>query len=133
MSQTFTTPLAHARPRPGSRTGALRGMLRLALLAFGILLIAVGLVGAVLPFHLGLPVLVIGLAVVLRSSIGAKREFVRWQRRHPNWVFPLRRLMRREPEVVHVMWHSMLRTERFLPRKLRVLVRLRRGLRRRPD
>jgi hypothetical protein len=111
----------------------MRFVKRWALMGAGVLLIAAGAVGAVLPGHLGVPVLVIGLAIVLRSSFRAKRRFVRLQRRHPNWLFPLRRLMRREPEIVRVIWHGFLRSERFfIPKRFRMLVRGRRRFRTSP-
>lgn len=91
----------------------MRWIRRWAMMSLGVALLAVGAVGSLLPGHLGLPVVVIGLAIVLRSSFTAKRKFVRLQRRHPNWVFPLRRLMRPKPEVLRVMWHASLRSERF--------------------
>jgi hypothetical protein len=107
---------------------------RWALVGVGGLLIAVGLVGAVLPGHLGVPFLVVGLILVLRSSFQARRRFIGLQRRHPKIVFPIRRLLRRDPEVLPVVWQQMLRFERFvLPRRWRPARRLRRRFsRRRP-
>ena len=94
----------------------------------GSILVAVGAVGAVLPGHLGVPVLVVGLVMVLRSSHQARRQFIRVQRRHPKIVFPIRRLLRREPEVFPVAWQQVLRMEKMvLPRRWRPA----RGLRRR--
>lgn len=102
-------------------------MVRWGLLALGGVIMAVGLVLAFLPGHLGLPILVIGLMIVLRNSFKARRQFVRMQRAHPNFVFPLRRLMRREPEIVQVFWQQTLRVERLvLPRRARFMVRSRR-------
>jgi hypothetical protein len=72
-----------------------------------------------LPGHLGLPLLVIGLMIVLRYSIQARKTFIRWQKRHPKLVFPIRRLMRREPEVLLVVWQQLLRTEKMILRKAR--------------
>ena len=104
---------------------------RFVLVALGLLVMAVGLVTAPLPGHLGLPILVIGLMIVLRNSFKARRRFVRMQRAHPRMIFPLRRLMRREPEVVLVVWQQALRVERLvLIRKFRVLARMRHALRR---
>ncbi len=102
------------------------------MVAAGWLLIAVGLVGAVLPGHLGVPVLVIGLIVVLRSSRQARRQFIFLQRRHPRWVLPIRRLLRRNPQVAAVVWQQVLRMERLLlPRPWRLARILRRRLFRR--
>ena len=78
----------------------------------GGLLIVAGLVLAVLPGHLGIPVVAIGLILVLRNSRRARRSFIVLQRRHPRFVFPLRRLIRREPEVFPVLWQQLLRFER---------------------
>jgi hypothetical protein len=112
-------------PRPKRRRRSLGRTLRASL---GYLLLAVGVVGSVLPFHLGLPVMAFGLTVVLRNSMRAKRAFVRAQRRWPNWIHPIRRLLRPKPEFAPVIWHAMLRSERLLftfARDWRVLKRLR--------
>ena len=93
---------------------------RLLLLAVGWVLIAGGVVLALLPGHLGVPLLAIGLILVLRNSYKAKRQFIHWQRRHPRFVHPVRRLIRREPEVFPVLWQQLLRFERtVLPYRLR--------------
>jgi len=102
-------------------------------LGLGFALVGVGAVGAVLPGHLGVPVLALGLGVVLRSSFRARRHFIGLKRRHPNLIVPIRRLLRREPEVVPVLWQQALRFERRLvPRRWRFLARARRSRRRRP-
>ncbi len=93
---------------------------RWAMVLVGCAFIPVGIVGAVLPTHLGAIFLVIGLALILRGSYSARRTFIHIQRRHPKMVFPLRRLLRREPEVMPVAWQQVLRTERaVLPRRWR--------------
>jgi hypothetical protein len=113
-------------PSLGRRVG------RFALLALGWTLIGVGLPLAVLPGHLGAPMVAVGLIVVLRTSRQARRQFIGLQRRHPRIVFPIRRLLRREPEVFPVLWQQFLRTERFvLPRAWRRAAALRRRLFRR--
>jgi hypothetical protein len=97
-----------------------------AVLALGWALVVLGLVGSVLPGHLGIPVLVVGLIVVLRSSFQARRRFIGLQRRHPKIVFPIRRLLRRDPQVFAVAWQQLLRVERsILPMRRRFAVRLR--------
>ena len=100
------------------------------LLALGGLIMLLGLAMELLPSHmLGMPFLVIGLMIVLRNSIKARRRFVRMQHSHPNFVFPLRRLMRREPEVFPVVWQQLLRMERVvLPKRVRFASRWRRRL-----
>ncbi|HEY3694668.1 hypothetical protein [Phenylobacterium sp.] len=105
---------------------------RAVLLTVGLLLLAVGFVGALLPGHLGVPLLIIGLILVLRTSRPARKRFIRMQRRHPNVVFPIRRLLRREPEVIPVFWQQVLRLERrMIPQRWRVAKVLRRKLLRR--
>ena len=101
---------------------------RWLLLGLGLVLMVVALPLVALPGHLGLPLMVVGLMIVLRNSFRAKRQFVRAQRAHPNMVFPLRRLMRREPEIVPVFWHMFLRFERMILRRWRFMGRLRRRL-----
>ena len=119
-------PLRALRPEPWRRAG------RWLAIGAGYALIAVGAVGAVLPGHLGAPVLAVGLVVALRSSFRARRQFVEAQRRHPKILFPVRRLLRREPEVAPVAWQAVLRLERgLLPKRMRVAVKARRRLKRR--
>ena len=104
---------------------------RWLLLGLGGLIMLVGLVTAPLPGHIGLPLLVVGLMIVLRNSFKARRRFVRMQKAHPKMIFPLRRLLRREPEVVLVLWQGLLRFERLIPHpRFRILVKARRALRR---
>jgi hypothetical protein len=113
---------------PGRSLG--RRLARMAMLGFAWVLILVGLPGALLPGHLGAPLLVVGLIIVLRSSFQARRQFVHLQRRHPRLMFPIRRLLRREPEILPVAWQQILRIERLLlPRGWRIARRLRRALR----
>jgi hypothetical protein len=105
---------------------------RWLLLGLGGVIMLVGLVTAPLPGHIGLPLLVVGLMIVLRNSFKARRHFVRMQRAHPKMVFPIRRLMRREPEIVLVFWQQYLRMERLvLPSRARFAVKVRRHVRRR--
>lgn len=115
-----------ARIDTGPARRAARFGVRWALILVGCAFLPVGLVGAVLPTHLGAIFLVVGLALILRGSYSARRTFIRVQRRHPKVVFPLRRLLRREPEVMPVAWQQILRTERGvysvlrLPRRWRI-------------
>lgn len=105
---------------------------RWLLLALGGVIMLVGLILAPLPGHVGLPMLVIGLMIVLRNSFAAKRHFVRMQRAHPKTVYPIRRLLRREPEVVLVAWQQYLRVERLvLPKRVRFAVKVRGRIKRR--
>ncbi|MFM1960929.1 MAG: hypothetical protein RL588_2446 [Pseudomonadota bacterium] len=115
----------------------LSGLARTGLTVGGLILVVAGVVIAPLPGPLGLPLTVIGLMMVLRGSFRAKREFVRFQNRHPKFVRPLRRLLRRDPEIIPFAWQQTLRVERLvLPKRFRFLVRTRkkmRGKRRTPD
>lgn len=126
---SFLSMLA-ATPRfdAGSGGHAMRRGAQLLLLGLGFVILAIGLPLAFLPGHLGLPVMVVGLMLVLRNSISARRRFIRYQRRHPNFVFPLRRLMRRQPEIVPVFWQIFLRFERLILRRWRFMGRVRRRL-----
>jgi len=97
----------------------------------GCALMVVGGIGAVLPGHLGAPVLAAGLVITLRGSYRARRHFIGLQRQHPKILFPVRRLLRREPELAPVAWQAVLRFERLvLPRRIRFAAKLRRRWRR---
>jgi len=100
---------------------------RLVIVGFGAVLVLGGFVLALLPGHLGLPLLVVGLILVLKHSPRARRRFVELQHRHPRFIFPVRRLIRREPEVFPVAWQQLLRIERMmLPHRWRRAVHWRR-------
>lgn len=124
------TAITERPPSPIRRPMSMRRRAsRFALLAVGWVLLVVGLVGSLLPGHIGLPLFIVGLIIVLRSSRPARRLFIGLQRRHPRFFFPIRRLLRREPEVLPVAWQQVLRTERLLlPRRWRPARRLRRLL-----
>ena len=104
-----------------------RNIVRWLLLALGAVLVLLGVMMAPIPGPLGLPVTLIGLVLVLRNSVRLRRLFIRVQRRHPRVIFPLRRLLRREPEVMPVAWQQALRVERMLlPKSWRMATSLRR-------
>jgi hypothetical protein len=96
---------------------------RWMMIAIGLVLVLVSGLALLTPLPIHFPALLVmvgGLVLVLRSSYSARRTFIRMQRRHPKMVFPLRRLLRREPEVMPVAWQQILRTERMvLPRRWR--------------
>ncbi len=137
MSETPREKSSVYREADALARAFLSGFARIGLTVGGLILVIAGIVLAPLPGPLGLPLTVIGLMMVLRGSFRAKREFVRLQNRHPKFVRPLRRLLRRDPEILPFAWQQSLRVERLvLPRKHRFLVRLRkrlRGRRRTPD
>ena len=104
----------------------MRKSMRVALLALGLVLMVVGTPLALLPGHIGIVLFALGLIIVLRNSFTARRTFIKAQRRHPNIVFPIRRLIRRKPEILPVFWHQMLKFERWvLPARLRFYRRVR--------
>jgi Putative transmembrane protein (PGPGW). len=106
--------------------------LRTGLMLLGVAIIILGIIIAPLPGPGGIPVIVVGLMIVLRNSFKAKRQFVKFQRRHPRTAYPIRRLLRREPEVFPVFWQQYLRVERVvLPSRYRFAVKMRRRFRRR--
>ncbi len=126
------SPQAHGR----RRTPLLRRGMRAAFTGAGVVLMTVSVPLTLLPGHLGVPLFAVGLVVVLRNSFIARRRFIEAQRRHPKLLFPLRRLIRRNPEVIPVIWQQLLRFERMvLPQRWRVWRRLRRKVlpRRRPS
>lgn len=127
MSLVLTMPRAFTSADDAARAFVARAT-RWALVGLGVAIVALGVVIAPLPGPGGLPVIVVGLMVLLRNSFWAKRQFVRFQHAYPKTVFPIRRLLRREPEVMPVFWQGILRTERVILSKER---RFARKLRRR--
>lgn len=107
-------------------------IVRVALMLLGVALVLLGIAIAPLPGPLGVPVSVLGLMIVLRNSFRARRVFVRVQRRHPKAMSPIRRLLRREPEVIPVVWQQTLRVERLVvPARFRFIAKTRRRMKRR--
>lgn len=105
---------------------------RSGLVLLGLLIILLGILIAPIPGPGGIPVIVVGLMIVLRNSFWAKRKFVRATRRHPKVMHPIRRLLRREPEIIPVFWQQHLRVERLLlPKRYRFSQRLRKRYRKR--
>jgi predicted membrane chloride channel (bestrophin family) len=106
-------------------------MSRWLLIALGLLIIVAGVLISPLPGPGGIPVIVLGLMLVLRNSFWARKQFIKVQKAHPKIVFPIRRLLRREPEVFPVAWQQVLRMERLvLPSRYRLAVRWRKGRKR---
>ena len=105
---------------------------RLGLVLLGFAIIAFGILIAPLPGPGGIPVIVVGLMVVLRNSFKARRQFVRLHRAHPKMLYPIRRLLRRDPEIIALFYAQFLRVERILlPKRMRFGKALRRRLRHR--
>ena len=125
-------PRARLSPADDLAREIVARFLRVILVVIGLVLIAGGALIAPLPGPLGLPLTVVGLMLVLRNSFKARKQFVRFQHAHPKLVFPIRRLLRREPEVVLVAWQQVLRIERLImPRRWQMAVRWRKSLKRR--
>lgn len=100
---------------------------RALLVLLGLAVVAAGILIAPLPGPGGIPVIVVGLMLILRNSFKARRHFVKFQRAHPKMVYPIRRLLRREPEMILVAWQQTLRIERLvLPSRFRFGARIRR-------
>lgn len=105
---------------------------RLGLVVLGLVIIVLGILIAPLPGPGGLPVIVVGLMIVLRNSFKARRQFVRLHRAYPKTLYPVRRLLRRDPEVVSLFYQQTLRVERLLlPARLRFIRPVRRRFRKR--
>lgn len=131
MQIALTLSMPRARQSDDFARALLARAARWLLLIVGGLLILAGFLIAPLPGPLGVPLTVVGLMLVLRNSFWARKQFIKVQRAHPKVIFPLRRLLRREPEVLQVAWQQALRIERIiLPRRWRVAVQWRRSLRR---
>jgi hypothetical protein len=123
---TFVPSLSGLQPRSPLRT-----LKRSALLIGGLLVIGLGILIAPLPGPGGVPVIAVGLVMVLRSSFWAKRQFIRAQHARPKYVYPFRRLMRKNPEIAPVFWQQALRAEKLVLRRNRgPLARMRKRLRR---
>jgi hypothetical protein len=104
---------------------------RWSMILLGLAIVALGILISPIPGPGGIPVIVIGLMLVLRHSFWARKQFIRVQRAHPKLVFPIRRLLRREPEVIPVAWQQVLRIERLvLPKRYRIAVRWRKRAKR---
>lgn len=105
-------------------------LLRAGLVLLGAAIVVAGIAIAPLPGPGGIPVIVVGLMIILRNSFKARRQFVRFHHAHPRLVYPIRRMLRRNPRVLALAWHHALRIERMVvPRKLRFAVRTRRRFR----
>jgi hypothetical protein len=104
---------------------------RAGMVLLGFAIIAAGILIAPLPGPGGIPVIVVGLMIVLRNSFKARRQFVRLHRAYPKTLYPIRRLLRREPEMVALFYHQTLRVERILlPSRIRFIKGVRRRFRR---
>lgn len=103
---------------------------RAGLVLLGLLIVVAGIAIAPLPGPGGIPVIVVGLMIVLKNSFKARRQFVRLHRAHPRMISPIRRLLRRDPEIMGLFYHQTLRVERLLlPKRFRFIKGIRRRFR----
>lgn len=100
------------------------------MIVLGFIVLAAGFLLIIVPGHYFL--IVVGLIMILRNAYWARRQFVHLKRRHPNWIMPLRKLLRRNPQVVSVVWQQALKAERFFLRGRGALVGMRRRFLRKP-
>jgi hypothetical protein len=127
VSYVLTMPRARRYASDDLAQEILGRITRAALVMLGLAIVAAGILIAPLPGPGGIPVIVVGLMLILRNSFKARRQFVKFQRAHPKMVYPVRRLLRREPEMILVAWQQTLRIERILlPSGWRLLVKWRR-------
>lgn len=128
---TLVLPISIPYVGPRRNAPLLDRVKRWGLMTAGSGLILAGVLLAPLPGPMGVPVSLLGLALVLKNSFWAKRQFIRAQRKRPKFVYPFRRLLRKNPEFAPVFWQQALRVEKaILKRPGRILSRLRKFARR---
>lgn len=95
---------------------------KLLMTVAGLILMAFGVVLAPLPGPMGVPFVLFGLVLLLRSSVWIKRRFVDLMHAHPKWVRPLRNMLRPGAKVISLMWLQGLRVERgVMPKRFRFM------------
>ncbi len=92
-------------------------ILKPVLIAAGGSLVLLGILIAPLPGPMGMPLSIAGLIIMMRNSYWTKRKFMELKRSHPNWIMPLRKLLRKNPPIFSIFWQQILRTERLLLKK----------------
>lgn len=100
------------------------------MIALGFVFLAAGFLLIIIPGHYFL--ILVGLILILRNAFWARRQFIHLKRRHPNWVMPLRKLLRRNPQVASIFWQQVLKFERLILRGRGQLVGIRRRFLRKP-
>ena len=104
-------------------------VLKLLMSLAGMILMAFGVVLAPLPGPVGVPFVLFGLILLLRSSVWIKRQFVKLVRAHPRWLRPLRTMLRPGAKIVSLVWLQGLRVERgLMPRRFRFMQSSRQGV-----
>lgn len=127
---TFVPTFLQSGFKPSGDSFA-RMLRRAAYMVSGTLVVILGILIAPLPGPGGIPVIALGLVLLLRSSFWAKRQFIRAQYARPKYVYPFRRLLRKNPEIAPVFWQQALRAEKLILKSAhRRLARVRRSSRR---
>lgn len=104
-------------------------IVKLLMSVAGIVLMAFGVVLAPLPGPVGVPFVLFGLILLLRSSTWIKRQFIKLVRAHPKWLKPLRAMLRPGAKIVALMWLQGLRVERgVMPKRFRFMYGFRQNL-----
>ncbi len=125
-----TAPVPIVMSSPRNQAGFWSKLARPLLIVVGWFLIVISPFIGILPGPGGIPVFAAGAVLVLRNSRGARRWFVRLQRQHPKWISPLRRMLRKRPDMAPWAWQSVLKLERMLvPRSWRAAAGIRRRFR----
>ncbi|ESQ92254.1 hypothetical protein ABENE_08815 [Asticcacaulis benevestitus DSM 16100 = ATCC BAA-896] len=95
----------------------------------GMVLMAFGVVLAPLPGPVGVPFVLFGLILLLRSSVWIKRQFVKLVKAHPKWLRPVRIMLRPGAKIISLVWLQGLRVERgVMPKRFRFMYRARQGV-----
>jgi hypothetical protein len=104
-------------------------LLKLLMSLAGMVLMAFGVVLAPLPGPVGVPFVLFGLILLLRSSVWIKRQFVKLVKAHPKWLRPVRTMLRPGAKIISLVWLQGLRVERgVMPKKFRFMYRSRQGV-----
>ena len=118
----------YRRNRRGNSGMAVVVKLLMTLLGLGLMLL--GVVITPLPGPFGVPIILVGLIILLRSSVWVKRLFIRLVRKYPKLLKPLRAMLRPGAKVVALLWLQALRVERrLLPARWRFMYGFRHDLR----
>lgn len=108
---TTTTPSLRARRTAPRFT---RRLLRSGGVALGVAIVLAGAVIGALPGPGGIPIVALGLMVILKSSRGARRLFIRAQRRWPRALTPVRRMLRDPSQILPALIAPLRRLARPL-------------------
>jgi len=104
-------------------------LIKVLMTLLGLGLMLVGVVITPLPGPFGVPIILLGLIILLRSSVWVKRLFVRLVQKYPRLLKPLRAMLRPGAKVVALLWLQAMRVERrLLPAKWRFMYRFRHDL-----